>query len=133
MRRHSKTATASFLTITSSLLMASCSGSGGGSSEAIIVGSCNTTATGFCVDYGADYKGLTLEKLCKSQKGEYSAGACPVEGRAGSCLVNKGKKTAAIYRYYPAFPGYGVSLGDGVAAAAQEQCEKSIKGEWTAG
>lgn len=133
MRRHSKTVTASFLTITSSLLMASCSGSGGASSEDLIVGSCNTTATGICIDYGEKYEGLTLERLCKSQKGEYSAGACPVEGRAGSCLVRKDKKSDATYRYYSGFPGYGVALGDGVAAVAKEQCVNSIKGEWTAG
>jgi len=83
-----------------------------------------------CIDYGADYKDLTLDRLCKSQKGEYSASACPVEGRAGSCLVNNGKKSASIYRYYPGFPGYGVALGDSVAAA-EEQCVQLIEGEWT--
>ncbi len=133
MRPHSYTAATSFLMIAGSLTLAGCSGSGGASDESIIVGSCNTPATGFCVDYGADYKTATLDRLCKSQKGDYSVAACPAEGRAGSCLVNKGKKSVATYRYYAGFPGYGVTPEGGAAAAAQEQCVKSIRGEWSAG
>jgi len=45
-------------------------------------------------------------------------------------LVNNGKKSASIYRYYPSFPGYGVALGDSVAAA-EEQCVQLIEGVWT--
>lgn len=131
MKRHSRAATNYCLMIASALSVASCGGSG--SADSIIVGSCETTATGFCIDYGADFKGATLERLCKSQKGEYSAGVCPAEGRVGSCLVNKGKKSVSTYRYYAGFPGFGVTPEGGAAAAAEEQCVKSIKGEWTAG
>lgn len=132
MTRHSFNATRSLLTIASAVVLTSCSG-GGTSDATAIVASCNTPATGICIEYGPGYKDLTLERLCKSQKGEHSTGACPVEGRAGSCLVKKGEKLAATYRYYPSFPGYGVALGDGVAAVAAEQCVKTVKGEWTAG
>ena len=41
--------------------------------------------------------------------------------------------SAATYRYYAGFPGYGVTPPEGVAAAAKEQCVNSIKGEWTGG
>ena len=132
MTRHSYVAATSLLLISTVLTMAGCGG-GGASNTAVIAGSCNTPANGFCVEYGAGYKELTLDRLCKSQKGEHSTGACPVEGRAGSCLVKKGEKSASTYRYYAGFPGYGVTPPKGVAAAAKEQCVNSIKGEWSAG
>lgn len=122
----------SLLLCIGSLLMAGC-GSSGNTDKAAIAGSCNTPANGICVEYGADYEGLTLDRLCKSQKGEHSTGACPAAGRAGSCLVNTGKKGAATYHYYDGFPGYGVTPPEGVAAAAKEQCVNSVKGEWNAG
>lgn len=130
-RAHRVVAVRSLL-IASALTLASCGGKGDAGGDARIVGSCNTAATGMCIEYGAGYEGLTLDRLCASQKGVYSAaGACPAEGRAGSCRVER-KKAVSTYRYYAGFPGYGVTLPEGVAAAAEEACVNTIKGAWSA-
>lgn len=60
----------------------------------------------------------------------YLAGACPTEGRVGTCLVYKGRKNESRYRYYTNFPGFGIKPKGGAAAAAERQCAK-LKGEWT--
>lgn len=61
----------------------------------------------------------------------FLSGACPTEGRVGTCLVNKGKSTESRYRYYTSFPGSGIVPAGGAAAAAASQCTRTLKGEWT--
>jgi hypothetical protein len=99
------------------------SGCGGGaSSRSTVAGSCNNAASGFCVEYtGSDYRAMKMQKVCEAQKSEFLAGACPTEGRVGSCLVHKGKNSESYYRYYTGFQG-GV-------AAAESQCTR-LKGQW---
>lgn len=95
-----------------------------------IAGSCNNEAGGFCVEYtGADYQSSRVEKTCTSQKNIFIAGSCPAADRVGTCLVYKGKRSEAYYRYYSGFPGYGVTPKEGVVAAGKEQCAK-LKGDW---
>ena len=95
-----------------------------------IAGSCNSEANGFCVEYtGADYQLSRVEKSCASQKTAFIAGPCPAADRVGTCLVYKGKRSEAYYRYYSGFPGYGVTPKEGVVAAGKEQCAQ-LKGDW---
>lgn len=95
-----------------------------------VAGSCNNPASGFCNEFtGSAYKAANVEKSCKKQKLAFLAGACPTEGRVGSCLVYKGKNSESVYRYYTNFPGYGIKPKGGAAAEAQQQCAK-MKGEW---
>ena len=99
-------------------------------SNAVIAGSCNNTASGFCNEFtGASYKSANVEKSCKRQKMKFLAGACPTEDMVGSCLMYKGKSSESSYRYYPGFPGFGIKPKSGVVAEAERQCVK-MKGEW---
>jgi hypothetical protein len=129
---------AAVLLLMASLLLASCGegGSGGTAIAAATVsgGSCNYTATGNCMEYtGAAWKGMTMQRLCESQKGVFLTGACPAEGRLGMCLKAKGSKDESRLGYYANFPGYGVKLTPAaVATEGAEQCTKSLKGEWLA-
>ena len=105
-------------------------GCGGGSRSSTIAGSCNNAASGFCVEYtGSSYK--DMKTVCEAQKSAFLAGACPSEGRVGSCLVHKGENSESYYRYYTGFPGFGVKPIGGIAAAAESQCTR-LKGEWIA-
>ncbi len=98
---------------------------------ATFAGSCNNGARGFCNEFtGSSYKVERVKRSCKEGNGvKYLGGACPTEGRIGTCIVYKGKNTESLYRYYKNFPGYGVKPAGGVAAAAENQCTK-LKGEW---
>ena len=96
-----------------------------------IAGSCNNPASGFCNEFtGSSYKAERVKRTCKGQGGTFLAGACPTEGRVGTCRVYKGRNDESLYRYYKNFPGFGVKPKGGVAAAAESQCSK-LKGEWT--
>ena len=130
MNHHSRTTTFFMLMLTAAVLpLASCSD--GGSSGSPTAGSCDNAASGMCVEYtGAGYTALSMQRVCESQKLAFLAGACPIEGRVGSCLVYKGKRNESHYRYYTGFPGFGIKPKGGVAAAAEEQCT-SLKGGWT--
>lgn len=99
---------------------------------ATTAGSCNNTASGFCNEFtGPSYKAERVKRACKERQGVmYLSGACPTEGRIGTCLVYKGKSTESKYRYYTNFPGFGIKPAGGVAVAAENQCTK-LKGEWT--
>jgi hypothetical protein len=98
---------------------------------ATIAGSCNNAASGFCNEFtGSSYKAERVQRTCKGQGGVFLAGACPTEGRVGTCLVYKGRNDESLYRYYANFPGFGVKPKGGVAAAAKSQCA-DLKGEWT--
>ena len=98
--------------------------------NAKLAGSCDNSASGFCNDFtGAAYKAANVEKSCKKQKLSFRAGACPTEGRVGSCLVYKGKNSESYYRYYKNFPGFGIKPKGGVSAEAQKQYA-NMKGEW---
>ncbi|MDA8178112.1 MAG: hypothetical protein ACYC34_06225 [Desulfobacteria bacterium] len=124
MSRHSHTGT-SFLLMLAALLLPLASLGGDGA------GSCNNTASGFCNEFtGSSYKAERVKRSCKGQGGAFLAGACPTEGRVGTCRVNKGRNDESLYRYYKNFPGFGVKPKGGVAAAAERQCAK-LKGEWT--
>lgn len=102
-----------------------------GIKSATIAGSCNNAASGFCNEFtGSSYKSASAQRVCEGQKMIFLAGACPTEGRVGSCLVYKGKSTESHNRYYTKFPGFGITPTGGVAAAAESQCTK-LKGEWT--
>ena len=93
-------------------------------------GSCNNTANGFCNEFtGSSYKAERVKRTCKGQGGVFLAGACPTEGRVGTCIVYKGRNDESLYRYYKNFPGFGVKPKGGVAAAAESQCAK-LKGTW---
>lgn len=101
-----------------------------GSSNAVIAGSCNNIASGFCNEFtGSSYKAANAEKSCKKQKMIFLTGACPTDGLVGTCLMYKGKKNEAYYRYYAGFPGYGIKPKGGAVAAAESQCA-GMKGEW---
>lgn len=139
MSHHSHTGTSFMLLLAAAFLpLASYGGDGGSSSTnasvttpATAAGSCNNTASGFCNEFtGSSYKAAGVERACKRQGVMFLAGACPTEGRVGTCLVYKGKNTESQYRYYTNFPGSGVKPTGGVAAAAESQCTK-LKGEWT--
>jgi len=118
--------------------LAGCSDGGTGSSTspsgatpATMAGSCNNAASGFCNEFtGSSYKAERVKRSCKGQGGAFLAGACPTEGRVGTCLVNKGRNDESLYRYYKNFPGFGVKPKGGPAAAAESQCAK-LKGTWT--
>jgi hypothetical protein len=100
------------------------------SANAVIAGSCNNAASGFCNEFtGSSYKAANVERSCSKQKLTYLAGACPTKGRVGSCLVYKGKNNESYYRYYASFPGFGIKPKGGVAEEAKEQCT-SMKGLW---
>ena len=140
MNHHSHTGTTLFMMMLAAAVaqLAGCSdGDAGnstspsGSTPATVAGSCNNAASGFCNEFtGSSYKAASVQRVCDGQKMKFQAGACPTEGRVGSCLVYKGKKTESRYRYYTNFPGFGVTPKGGVAAAAESQCSK-LKGEWT--
>ena len=86
---------------------------------------------GFCNEFtGSSYKAERVKRTCKGQGGTFLAGACPTEGRVGTCRVYKGRNDESLYRYYKNFPGFGVKPKGGVAAAAESQCAK-LKGTWT--
>lgn len=98
---------------------------------ATIAGSCNNAASGFCNEFtGSSYKAASVQRACERQKMVFLAGACPAEGRVGSCLTSKGKSTESHYRYYTKFPGFGITPRGGAATAAESQCT-DLKGEWT--
>ena len=139
MRRHSRTGT-SFLWMLIALLLPSAgfgadgdrsSTNAGVATPSAIAGSCSNPASGFCNEFtGSSYRAERVKRTCKGQGGTFLAGACPTEGRVGTCLVNKGRNDESLYRYYKNFPGFGVKPKGGVAAAAESQCSK-LKGEWT--
>ena len=118
------------------LQLAGCGDSGTGSSAgagsavaAGLAGSCNNVASGFCNEFtGSSYKPASVQRSCEAQKMLFLSGACPAEGRVGTCLVYKGKSTESYYRYYGNFPGAAVS--GGAATAAEGQCGRALKGEW---
>lgn len=127
--------------IFAALMFAGCGGStpGGSAGEAsapsaAIAGSCYVEATGNCSEWvGAEWAQLTMNRLCTSQKGTFSAGACPTANLVGSCLRDQGKKSASTFFYYTNFPGYGVTLTpDAVAKDGKDQCTQFMKGEWRA-
>ena len=140
MNHHSRTITTLFMMMLTAIVvqLAGCSDGGagsstspGGSTPATIAGSCNNAASGFCNELtGSAYKAGSVQRVCDGQKMVFLAGACPTEGRVGSCLVYKGKNTESHYRYYTKFPGLGITPKGGVAAAAESQCTR-LKGEWT--
>ncbi len=113
------------------VLMTGCDGSSQSPAASTnIAGSRQNEAGGFCVEYtGADYQSARVEKTCTSQKNAFIAGACPAGGRVGTCVVYKGKRSEASYRYYSGFPGYGITPKEGVVVASQDQCGK-LKGAW---
>ncbi|MEK6696588.1 MAG: hypothetical protein AABY98_05450 [Candidatus Deferrimicrobiota bacterium] len=139
MSHHTHTST-SFLLMLAALFLplASFGGDGNSSSTnasvatpATIAGSCNNPASGFCNEFtGSSYKAARVKRACKGQGVVFLAGACPTEGRVGTCLVYKGRNDESRYRYYTNFPGFGTKPKGGVAAAAESQCAK-LKGEWT--
>lgn len=133
---HKNRIVASITVLASSLLLNACGDKGAelSASNSLSGGSCHVVATGNCMEYtGAAWKGMTMQRLCESQKGVYAAGACPSEGKLGSCLKSKGTKDENRLNYYTSFPGYGVKLTpDAVVKEGQEQCTKTIKGEWRA-
>ena len=97
----------------------------------VTAGSCNNRAGGFCNEFtGPSYKAANVEKSCTKQKMAFLAGACPAEGRVGSCIVYKGRNDESSYRYYGSFPGYGVKPKAGVVAEAEKQCSM-LKGAWS--
>lgn len=116
-----------FLLATLSLASASGTGSAG------IIGSCNNTAGGICVEYtGAGYKDIkSLQRVCEAQTVTFLVGStCPTGERVGTCVRNKGKPAETLYRYYSNFPGSGPKVSKkGVAAQGQRQC-KPPRGEW---
>jgi hypothetical protein len=127
------------LLVAAFLSLASFAGAGSSNSTnasvtmaATTAGSCNNTASGFCNEFtGPSYKSARVKETCKGGQGMmYLSGACPTEGRIGTCLVYKGKSTESKYRYYTNFPGFGIKPAGGVAVAAENQCTKH-KGEWT--
>jgi hypothetical protein len=140
MNYHPHTSTTLFMMMLAAIVaqLAGCSDGGAGNSTspsgstpATVAGSCNNAASGFCNEFtGSSYKAASVQRACDGQKMKFQAGACPTEGRVGSCLVYKGKNTESRYRYYTNFPGFGVTPKGGVAAAAESQCTK-LKGEWT--
>jgi hypothetical protein len=99
-----------------------------------MAGSCNNPAGGMCVEYnGAGYKDAQrLQRTCEAQKATFIAGTgCPMAGRVGTCIRNKGAAQESTYRYYTQFPGGGLAFTrEKVAAEGQRQC-KPPKGEWT--
>jgi hypothetical protein len=76
------------------------------------------------------YKADKVQTSCQRQGMKFLPGACPAQGRVGTCTVYKGKNTESQYRYYNNFPGYGIKPKDGVAAEAARQCGK-LKGVWS--
>lgn len=123
------------------LAFAACGGgnSGDGAGQAAApstapIGSCYVEATGNCSEWiGKDWTQLTMDRLCRSQKGTYAAGACPTANAVGSCLRDRGKKAESRFVYYTNFPGYGVTLTpDAVAKDGADQCTQFMKGEWRA-
>ncbi len=125
------------LPVLAAMAVAACSG---GTADAppttiaaTIAGSCYVEATGNCSEWlGSDWARLTMDRLCVSQKGSFTAGAaCPTTNLVGSCLRDRGKKSESRFFFYTSFPGYGVKLTpDAVAEAGNEQCTKFMKGEW---
>jgi len=116
------------------LPMASFAAAGGGkaaNASVTTAGSCNNASSGFCNEFtGSSYKVERVKRSCMAVKGvKYLSGACPTEGRIGTCIVYKGKNTESKYRYYKNFPGFGIKPAGGVTLAAEDQCTK-LKGEW---
>ncbi len=99
--------------------------------SSVPAGSCGNSASGFCNEFtGSSYKVERVKKSCREGNGvKYLAGACPTEGRIGTCTVYKGKNSESKYRYYVNFPGFGIKPAGSAAVAAQNQCTK-LKGEW---
>lgn len=93
-------------------------------------GSCNNAQMGFCNEFtGTSYDAKSSRRMCESQKMQYLPASCPSEGRVGSCLVYKGKKTESNYVYYSSYPGTRLRGGATAASAASKQCAQ-LKGEW---
>lgn len=124
------------------MVLAACGGGNPGDDSraadaplASIAGSCYVEATGNCSEWlGSDWAQLTMDRLCVSQKGVFTASAaCPTNNAVGSCLRDKGKKSESRFVFYTNFPGYGVSLTpEAVAEAGNDQCANLMKGEWRA-
>lgn len=118
--RHSLSLVAGILLITSFNVHASSAGS------------CNNKSGGFCNEFtGSAYKAEKVQKSCQRQNMTFTADNCPSPKQVGTCVIYQGKNTESQYRYYNNFPGYGIKPKEGVAAAAERQCDK-LKGKWIA-
>lgn len=113
------------------LLLASDSKNANATTPPALAGSCLNSASGFCNEFtGSSYKADRVARSCEQQRMTFLAGECPTGERVGTCLVYKGKDSESYYRYYPRFPGFGMTPAAGVAAEAQRQCTQ-LQGEWT--
>ena len=74
----------------------------------VAAGSCTVVGSGFttCFDYtGSGYTSATAQTACAgttsgSNVGTYSAAACTVTSRVGSCTLYSGQATEQIVRYF---------------------------------
>ena len=98
-----------------------------------VAGSCNNAASGFCSDYtGSQNNAETVQQACSQQQITFGAGACPVAGRVGTCVMNQGSNNKSRCRYYTGFPEFGIKPQGGTVAAVEEQCTR-FNGTWMPG
>jgi len=119
--------------------LASCGDSGTGKATSAtvaaptqIAGSCNNVEGGYCSEYtGSGLKDVQVLRLtCEAVKATFLPSGCPIDGRVGVCVENKGKATETLAYYYTHFPGPRLKLTKAeVAAEGERQCTQG-KGHW---